>query len=64
MAAQAPVLQLNDGNNIPVVALGTGRGTAAGVSYSYIQDVSEVNVKPQPGDSHSPMSYRKITSYD
>ncbi|XP_061722827.1 aldo-keto reductase AKR2E4-like isoform X1 [Cydia pomonella] len=29
MAGKAPVIELNDGNKIPVVALGTGRGTAA-----------------------------------
>ncbi|XP_047998578.1 aldo-keto reductase AKR2E4-like [Leguminivora glycinivorella] len=28
MAGKAPVLELNDGNKIPVVSLGTGRGTA------------------------------------
>ncbi|XP_047999268.1 aldo-keto reductase AKR2E4-like isoform X2 [Leguminivora glycinivorella] len=28
MAGKAPVIELNDGNKIPVVALGTGRGTA------------------------------------
>ncbi|XP_041972273.1 aldo-keto reductase AKR2E4-like [Aricia agestis] len=28
LAAQAPVVQLNDGNKMPVLALGTGRGTA------------------------------------
>ncbi|XP_004928930.1 aldo-keto reductase AKR2E4 isoform X1 [Bombyx mori] len=28
MAVQAPCIQLNDGNTIPIVALGTGRGTA------------------------------------
>ncbi|KAI8442003.1 hypothetical protein MSG28_005658 [Choristoneura fumiferana] len=37
MAAQAPVLELNDGNKIPVVALGTGRGTAAGAAIDEVR---------------------------
>ncbi|XP_059049672.1 aldo-keto reductase AKR2E4-like [Achroia grisella] len=38
LATEAPYLDLNDGNKIPTVALGTGRGTAHGSSVDEVRD--------------------------
>ncbi|XP_026313466.1 aldo-keto reductase AKR2E4-like isoform X2 [Hyposmocoma kahamanoa] len=38
MAAESPTIQLNDGSKIPVVALGTGRGTSKGANIEEVRD--------------------------